>query len=135
MGATITVRKWSCISGGDTTTLIFNSLTGLITKICVKTGDVTTCTADKAQLVSGFIRLALPPTYPNLPSVNDAQSLDPQSTVAELNTLLKLGNKQLEDVFRGILEDCSLEKVQALEYVAKSMLIYIIGRNLLTLDR
>jgi exocyst complex protein 7 len=58
-----------------------------------------------------------------------------ENAVAELNTLLKLGNKQLEDVFRGILEDCSLEKVQALEYVAKSMLLYIIGSNLLTLNR
>jgi hypothetical protein len=42
-----------------------------------------------------------------------------EKTVAQLAGLLKLGNKQLEDVFRGILQDCSREKVQPLEYVAK----------------
>jgi len=44
-----------------------------------------------------------------------------EKAVAQLAGLLKLGNKQLEDVFRGILNDCSREKVQPLEYVAKSM--------------
>jgi exocyst complex protein 7 len=58
-----------------------------------------------------------------------------ENAVAELNTLLKLGNKQLEDVFRGLLEDCSMEKVQALEYVAKRMLIGIGRRNRLTPNR
>jgi exocyst complex protein 7 len=58
-----------------------------------------------------------------------------ENAVAELNTLLKLGNKQLEDVFSGVLEDCSMEKVQALEYVAKRRLIYFGSRTLLTLDR
>jgi exocyst complex protein 7 len=43
-----------------------------------------------------------------------------EKAVAQLAGLLKLGNKQLEDVFRGILNDCSREKVQPLEYVAKS---------------
>jgi exocyst complex protein 7 len=45
-----------------------------------------------------------------------------EKAVAELAGLLKLGNKQLEDVFRGILLDCSRTKVQPLEYVAKRML-------------
>jgi exocyst complex protein 7 len=45
-----------------------------------------------------------------------------ENAVAQLAGLLKLGNKQLEDVFRGILQDCSREKVQPLEYVAKRML-------------
>ncbi|KAH5031567.1 exocyst complex protein EXO70 [Parastagonospora nodorum] len=43
-----------------------------------------------------------------------------EKAVAQLAGLLKLGNKQLEDVFRGILNDCSREKVQPLEYVAKN---------------
>lgn len=42
-----------------------------------------------------------------------------EKAVAQLAGLLKLGNKSLEDVFRGILQDCSREKVQPLEYVAK----------------
>lgn len=42
-----------------------------------------------------------------------------EKAIAELSGLLKLGNKQLEDVFRGILQDSTREKVQALEYVAK----------------
>jgi exocyst complex protein 7 len=46
-----------------------------------------------------------------------------EKAVAQLAGLLKLGNKQLEDVFRGILNDCSRERVQPLEYVAKSWLI------------
>jgi exocyst complex protein 7 len=58
-----------------------------------------------------------------------------ENAVAELNMLLKLGNKQLEDVFRGLLEDCSMEKVQALEYVAKRMLICFGRINLLTPNR
>jgi exocyst complex component 7 len=44
-----------------------------------------------------------------------------EKAVAQLNGLLKVGNKQLEDVFRGILQDSSREKVQPLEYVAKRM--------------
>jgi len=44
-----------------------------------------------------------------------------EQAVAELSGLLKLGNKQLEDVFRSILQDCSRGKVQPLEYVAKRM--------------
>ncbi|KAF1912968.1 Cullin repeat-like-containing domain protein [Ampelomyces quisqualis] len=42
-----------------------------------------------------------------------------EKAVAQLAGLLKLGNKQLEDVFRGILLDCSRTKLQPLEYVAK----------------
>lgn len=42
-----------------------------------------------------------------------------EQSIAELSGLLKLGNKQLEDVFRSILQDSSRDKVQALEYVAK----------------
>lgn len=42
-----------------------------------------------------------------------------EPAVAQLSGLLKLGNKQLEDVFRGILQESSREKVQALEFVAK----------------
>ena len=45
-----------------------------------------------------------------------------EKAVAQLAGLLKLGNKQLEDVFRSILQNCSREKVQPLEYVAKSTL-------------
>jgi exocyst complex protein 7 len=44
-----------------------------------------------------------------------------EQAIAELSGLLKAGNKQLEDVFRGILQECSREKVQPLEYVAKRM--------------
>ncbi|KAF1927035.1 exocyst complex protein exo70 [Didymella exigua CBS 183.55] len=43
-----------------------------------------------------------------------------EQAIAQLNGLLKLGNKQLEDVFRSILEDCSRTKLQALEFVAKN---------------
>lgn len=42
-----------------------------------------------------------------------------EKAVAQLGALLKAGNKQLEDVFRSILQDSSREKVQPLEYVAK----------------
>jgi exocyst complex protein 7 len=43
-----------------------------------------------------------------------------EQAIAQLNGLLKLGNKQLEDVFRGILGDCSRQKLQPLEFVAKN---------------
>ncbi|KAF2821248.1 hypothetical protein CC86DRAFT_332735 [Ophiobolus disseminans] len=43
-----------------------------------------------------------------------------EKAVAQLAGLLKLGNKQLEDVFRGLLQESSREKVQPLEYVAKN---------------
>jgi hypothetical protein len=43
-----------------------------------------------------------------------------EKAVAQLAGLLKQGNKQLEDVFRGILQESSREKLQPLEYVAKS---------------
>jgi exocyst complex protein 7 len=49
-----------------------------------------------------------------------------EQAVAQLSGLLKLGNKQLEDVFRGILQECSREKVQALEFVAKRRCIVCI---------
>ncbi|KAH7351393.1 Cullin repeat-like-containing domain protein [Pyrenochaeta sp. MPI-SDFR-AT-0127] len=42
-----------------------------------------------------------------------------EKAVTQLSGLLKLGNKQLEEVFRGILQECSRERVQPLEYVAK----------------
>ncbi|KAI8941586.1 hypothetical protein NX059_002801 [Plenodomus lindquistii] len=42
-----------------------------------------------------------------------------EKAVAQLSALVKIGNKQLEDVFRGILQDSSRAKVQPLEYVAK----------------
>ena len=42
-----------------------------------------------------------------------------EQAVAELSGLLKMGNKQLEGVFRSILQDSAREKVQALEFVAK----------------
>ena len=42
-----------------------------------------------------------------------------EQAITELSGLLKLGNKQLEEVFRGILQDSCREKFQALEYVAK----------------
>lgn len=45
-----------------------------------------------------------------------------EQAITELSGLLKLGNKQLEEVFRGILQESSREKVQALEYVAKRKL-------------
>ncbi len=46
-----------------------------------------------------------------------------EKAITQLSGLLKLGNKQLEDVFRSILQDCSREKVQPLEYVAKRTVI------------
>ncbi|KAF2127583.1 hypothetical protein P153DRAFT_343756 [Dothidotthia symphoricarpi CBS 119687] len=42
-----------------------------------------------------------------------------EKAVAQLGGLLKLGNKQLEDVFRSTLQDCSREKVQSLEFAVK----------------
>lgn len=77
-------------TGGDVTSLVFNSTTGQIIKICVKTGDAIApiCTADKAQLVTGYVRMALPATYPNPLTVSEAQALDPASTVTDLNTFL-----------------------------------------------
>jgi hypothetical protein len=42
-----------------------------------------------------------------------------EKAIAQLSGLIKIGNKQLEDKFRGILQDCSRKKVQPLEYVAK----------------
>ena len=44
-----------------------------------------------------------------------------QQAVTELSTLLQVGTKQLEDVFRDILRDASARTVEHLEYVAKSM--------------
>ena len=44
-----------------------------------------------------------------------------QQAVSELSALLKLGTKQLEDVFREILRDEARQTVEPLEYVAKSM--------------
>jgi exocyst complex protein 7 len=56
-----------------------------------------------------------------------------EKAIAQLVGLLKLGNKQLEDVFRGVLQDSSREKLQPLEYVAKRMLcFYDFSRHLLT---
>ncbi len=81
-------------AGPDVTTLIFDSLSGQMTKICVTTGGVTTCTVDKAQLVAGYIRMALPPTYPSPLSISNAQSLDPTSTAGELSSFL--GGRSLE---------------------------------------
>lgn len=77
-------------TGGDITSLIFNSTTGQILKICVKSVDAITpiCTADKAQLVSGYIRMALPATYANPLTLSKAQALDPLSNVDQLNTFL-----------------------------------------------
>ncbi|KAF2014151.1 hypothetical protein BU24DRAFT_423188 [Aaosphaeria arxii CBS 175.79] len=43
-----------------------------------------------------------------------------QQAVTELSGLLKLGTKQLEDVFRDILRDSSARTVEPLEYVAKN---------------
>ncbi|PSN71424.1 hypothetical protein BS50DRAFT_282702 [Corynespora cassiicola Philippines] len=43
-----------------------------------------------------------------------------QTAVTELSGLLKFGTKQLEDVFREILQDSSRQKVEPLEYVAKN---------------
>lgn len=43
-----------------------------------------------------------------------------EQAIAQLNGLLKSGNKQLEDVFRGILNDVSKQKLQPLEFVAKN---------------
>jgi len=42
-----------------------------------------------------------------------------EKAIVQLSGLLKTGNKQLEDVFRGILQDSARDKVQPLEYVAK----------------
>ncbi|KAF2122182.1 exocyst complex protein exo70 [Lophiotrema nucula] len=43
-----------------------------------------------------------------------------QQAVAETSALVKLGTKQLEDVFRDILRDATRAKVEPLEYVAKN---------------
>ncbi|KAF2731309.1 hypothetical protein EJ04DRAFT_498880 [Polyplosphaeria fusca] len=43
-----------------------------------------------------------------------------QQAVTELSALLKLGTKQLEDVFRDILRDGASKTVEPLEYVAKN---------------
>ncbi|KAF2201975.1 hypothetical protein GQ43DRAFT_440135 [Delitschia confertaspora ATCC 74209] len=42
-----------------------------------------------------------------------------QQAVAELNTLIKVGTKQLEDIFREILSEGARQTVDALEYVVK----------------
>ncbi|KAH7084299.1 Cullin repeat-like-containing domain protein [Paraphoma chrysanthemicola] len=43
-----------------------------------------------------------------------------EKAIAQLSGIIKIGNKQLEDKFRGILQDCSRKKLQPLEYVAKN---------------
>lgn len=48
-----------------------------------------------------------------------------EQAAAQLSGLLKMGNKQLEDVYRGVLLDSSREKVQSLEYVAKRTIALI----------
>lgn len=55
-----------------------------------------------------------------------------EKAIVHLSGLLKLGNKQLEDVFRGILQESSREKVQPLEYVAKRVLLTQARQSMLT---
>lgn len=74
--------------GADPVLLVFDSLTGLITKVCTTTNAVITCTTDKAQLVTGFVRAAIPPAYPNPLVIGDAAALDPQSTAGQLYDFL-----------------------------------------------
>jgi exocyst complex protein 7 len=68
--------------------------------------------------LDGYIA-SLDRTNMSLADLKRANLRSNEQAVAELSGLLKLGNKQLEDVFRGILQDSAREKVQALEYVAK----------------
>jgi Tfp pilus assembly protein PilX len=76
-------------TGAGTTSLVFSNLTGLITKICTTTTDgTTTCIVDKAQLVTGFIRAAIKPTYPNPLVISNAEALNPQSTMGHLGNFL-----------------------------------------------
>jgi hypothetical protein len=77
-------------TGGDVTSLVFNSTTGQILRICLKSADATTpiCTADKAQLVTGFVRMALPSNYTHPLTMSKAESLDPASNVNDLNNFL-----------------------------------------------
>jgi exocyst complex protein 7 len=43
-----------------------------------------------------------------------------QPTIANMTGLLKYGTKQLEDAFRSIVQQSCAQKVDPLEYVAKS---------------
>ncbi len=74
--------------GADPVSLVFDNLTGLITRICTVTNEVISCTSDKAQLVTGFVRAAIPPAYPNPLAISNAQALDPQSTAGHLADFL-----------------------------------------------
>ncbi|KAF2265889.1 exocyst complex protein exo70 [Lojkania enalia] len=55
-----------------------------------------------------------------------------QQAVAELSTLLKMGTKQLEDVFRDILREGALRTVEPLEYVAKNNPFPLIAQDRLS---
>jgi len=80
------------LGGGATWTWVFNNTTGLVTQRCSLQNGNTTCTAIRAQLLTGFVRLLLPPTYPSNPSgLSGAQVLEPNSTVSELAGVLNSG--------------------------------------------
>lgn len=67
---------------GPVTTLVFNNLTGLITRICID----NVCTDGKAQLLTGYLRMAIGVGAPAaLPA---SQVLDPTTTADALNNFL-----------------------------------------------
>jgi hypothetical protein len=69
-------------AAGPVTRLIFNNLTGLITSICID----AICTAGKAQLLTGYLRMALGVGDPALLAAN--QVLDPPTTANALDNFL-----------------------------------------------
>lgn len=48
-----------------------------------------------------------------------------QQAISDLSSLLQLGTKQLEDVFRDIVREASAQPVDALEYAAKSTVLFL----------
>ncbi len=69
---------------GNVVSYVFNNISGLITQIC----NNNRCTSSKAQLVSGFLRFALPPQLTGQPSAVDA--LNPRSNWTQLAALPQL---------------------------------------------
>ena len=87
------------LGGGATWTWVFNNTTGLVTQRCSLQNGNTTCTAIKAQLLTGFVRLLLPPTYPSNPSgLSGTQVMEPNSTVSELAGVLNPGQDLMASV-------------------------------------
>ncbi|KAF2187990.1 hypothetical protein K469DRAFT_704273 [Zopfia rhizophila CBS 207.26] len=55
-----------------------------------------------------------------------------QQAVSELSALLKLGTKQMEEVFREVLREGSRQRVEPLEYVAKDQPFPLISQDKLS---